>query len=191
MAEEKEINIDEIRRLVDLSAVLPELLSKISDIHKEINNLHLKFNALSKQFEATATAVDNHKNSVDKVIKDQIDIKDVEKLINELKEELNKKIDALSLPPQKEEKKEETKSKAKSKKELEKEAEEKKEKDDIDRIVDAILAADKGRRKRRLTLLNVKQGFKCDDEKAQKVLDRLTNLKFYDPKDQTLYFVKK
>lgn len=189
MAEEKEINIDEIRRLVDLSAVLPELLNKISEIHKEINNLHLKFNALSKQFEATATAVDNHKNSVDKVIKDQIDIKDIEKLINDLKEELYKKIDALS--PQKDEKKEETKSKAKSKKELEKEAEEKKEKDDIDRIVDAILGADKGRRKRRLTLLNVKQGFKCDDEKAQKVLDRLTNLKFYDPKDQTLYFVKK
>ena len=191
MPDEKELTIEEMKSLVSLSTLLPALLDKIAAINKEVNDLKTLFVDLGSKFNNNTKAVVEYKKSVDELIEKQPNIKKMETDIASIKQTLDKLNAGVSTSVAtseaaskivddllKSEKKEKTKSKAK-------------EDDKVLEVVDKILADQKGRKTRLLTLVDVKNGFKVDDETAQKVLDWFENNKMYDPKIRMLTFPKK
>lgn len=191
MPDEKELTIEEMKSLVSLSTLLPALLDKIAAINKEVTDLKTLFVDLGNKFNNNTKAIVEYKKSVDELIEKQPNIKKMETDIASIKQTLDKLNAGVSTSVAtseaaskivddllKSEKKEKTKSMAK-------------EDDKVLEVVDKILADQKGRKTRLLTLVDVKNGFKVDDETAQKVLDWFENNKMYDPKIRMLTFPKK
>ena len=183
--EEKELSIEEMRSLVALSTLLPALLNKIESINKRVDTL---VDSFTKKFSENVTAMEAYKRSVDDLIKKQADLDRIYGELSEIKKALSdkkeepKKPEPVVVP---------TKKPASTPKQPKKDDTATKEKDEMLKIVDKILGDDGGRRTRTLTSVQVKKGFKVDDEKANKVLDWLTKNKMYDPKSHILTFPKK
>ena len=186
MLEEKELTVEEMKTLASVATWLPTLLERINSINKQVEGLKTAFAELANKYNDNTKAFIAYKNDVDDLIKNQISTKELQEELNTLKNSLVRIEASLSLTAsEKPIKKESPKA---VKKEEKKDDE---DKDEVQDIVQKILDSHRGRKTRLLTLINVKQGFKCNDEVAQKVLDWLEKNKMYNPKTKTLTFPKR
>ena len=188
MPDEKELTIEEMKSLVSLSTLLPALLDKISAISKDISDLKSSFTDIKIKFNTNATAVGEYKASVDELIQKQPDfsalqkeIEDIKNSLGIIKTDLNMKTEIAQAKPTPAA----TPKKEKSKKEKDKDG------DKVEEIVDRILAMHGGRKIRLLTLIDIKNGFKVDEEMAAKVIKWFEDRKMYNSKTRTLTFPKR
>ena len=175
--EKKELSIEEMKNLISLAALLPSLLDKIETINNRVNKLTTETNNLINHYNENAKLVNSYKESVDELINNMVNAKEIKKELDDIKTILlqNNTVNNVEVK--------ETKKTPKVKN---------KEDEEVMRIVDLIL--DDGGRKRKvrkLTFNDVKNGFKADDKTAQKVLDYLAKKKYYDPVNETLMFPKR
>ena len=181
MNEDKELTIEEMRSLVTLSTLLPALLDKIASIDKQVGELKSSFNDIKNKFNNNTTAVIEYKRSIDELLQNQNQTKNVESELNTIKEALMRIEASLSFNNTDAPKPAHKKSQPKQ---LDQPS------DEVINIVDKILADQKGRRTRTLTKVNIKTGFKCSDEVAAEVLDWLEKKKMYNTKTHILTFPK-
>ena len=189
MLEEKELTIEEMKSLVSIATILPPLLAKIEQIEKSIKDLKTSFDKFIGVYNANTTAIAQHKESVDDLIKNQLDPEDFKTEIESIKNVLAGLVVSMPLnkvsqnkpitpaPTKKVQKKEEPKQT--------------KLDEESAKIVDMILAEHRGRKTRTLTTINIKQFSKCDDETAETVLKWLEENKMYNPKTHILTFPKR
>ena len=198
MTEEKELTIEEMKSLVTLSTLLPALLSKIESIEKQINELKSSFVNIATKFSDNAKVVESYKKSVDELIDGQADagkiLSDLEVIKTIVKTNAAMNIANTTLAVEEKPKKatpaQQTQPAPKPTKKKEEQALKKKSNDKVIEIVDKILADRRGRKMRALTNIDVKKGFKCDDETADAVLKWLEKNGMYSSKTHTLTYPK-
>ena len=182
MEEKEELTVEEMKDLISVAKVLPEILNEIEQIKISFSlfkqSLTEKFTENSKIVEEYIKQVNQYSEKVDKFLLASEEIKKSfdKKMAETLK--LNIKDQApIVKQPVIQPKKEETKKKEKDP-----------EKEKIKEYGLKLLEEKKGRSFRMLTLINVKQAFHIDDETAQKVLDYLKARGVYNPYSKRLTF---
>ncbi len=196
MAEEKELTVEEMKSLVSVATLLPALLDKIAAISKEVDELKASFTDIKSKYNASTNAVMSYKQAVDDLTKNQPDIKAAIKPdLDAIKQTLAKiewrmgmdgqPVEIHQIPDNK------PTPSSSSKKEKPKVEEKDDETDEVEEIVDKILAGHRGRKTRTLTLVDIKTGFRVDEEVASKVLKWFENHKMYNSKLHLLTFPKR
>ena len=207
--EKKELTIEEMRALISLDTLLPGLLNKIEEIEAKVKTLSGHITTLIGKFNDNVAQVEKYKQSVDSLIKKQLDAKEIENQLKQIKSSIARIEMTNSVPeitpsskPINQAKKQsakkvaedkETKNeKEKTKEEPKVESYQSKSKDELDAIDygTRLLANSRGRKTRTLTLVDVKKAFSIADASAQKVLDWLESKKVYNPKTHILTFKK-
>lgn len=213
--EEKELTIEEMRRLISVDALLPDLLNKIKEIENKITTLNSYIDNLIKATSKSSENLVKYKDSVDNSFKKQISTHDLYEELNAIKEAVARIEAANSIssdvnPKPKQAKKEQKQpaqqktvldnpekkveqvTAKKIKEEPKVESYQNKSKEDLDAVDfgTKILASSRGRKTRTLTIVDVKKAFSIDDNAAQKVLDWLESKKVYNPKTHILTFKK-
>ena len=196
MAEEKELTVEEMKSLVSVATLLPALLDKIAAISKEVDELKASFTDIKSKYNASTNAVMSYKEAVDNLTKNQPDIKAAIKPdLDAIKQTLariewrmgmdGQPVEIHQIPDNK------PSPTSSSKKEKPKAEEKDDETDEVEEIVDKILTGHRGRKTRTLTLVDIKTGFRVDEEVASKVLKWFENHKMYDSKLHLLTFPKR
>ncbi len=208
--EEKELTVEEMRRLISLDTLLPDILNKIKEIENSVNALAERSKKLTEAFNQNVETIKKYKTSVDNLASKQVDSKELQQDLKNIKEAIARIEMAIAIsdtsqnpkptkkdakqPTQKTvlENKDESKVVEKAKEEAKANSFQSKSKEELDAIDygTRILASSRGRKTRTLTLINVKKAFDIDDEGAQKVLDWLESKKVYNPKTHILTFKK-
>lgn len=202
MPEEKEeLTIEEMKSAVSMAAVLPALLKEINEINEALVKLSNEFKEMKTKFNDNTKAVIAYKEEVENFENNLPDFESIEKKISAIQTSLflvqshyQEPTPVKTTRPIKEQPKEQEKKptpqsapKAEKKVDVKKEM----EKEEINRIIDEILRGHRGRKTRLLTSVQIKQGFRCSDEMAERVLKSLEDKKMYNPKNHTLTFPKR
>ena len=207
--EKKELTIEEMRALISLDTLLPGLLNKIEEIEAKVKTLSGHITTLVGKFNDNVAQVEKYKQSVDSLIKKQLDAKEINEQLKSIKSsiariemtnsvpEITPNAKPVSQPKRQSAKKatdeKDTKiEKEKAKEEPKVESYQTKSKNELDAIDygTRLLASSRGRKTRTLTLVDVKKAFSIEDAGAQKVLDWLESKKVYNPKTHILTFKK-
>ena len=176
MSEEKEITLEEMKQLVALQSLLPALLDKIEAIEKKVDALKVSQAKLIEKYNENSNAIETYKESVDKILSSQVDLKDLDTTVNEIRNRIFAIEDSLK-------EKKEPKAKKEEKKETRSE--------EVIEICDKILSGHRGRKERRLTLKDLTDGFNCSEEVGNQVLKWFEEKKMYNPKTSKLTFPKR
>jgi|GEM_PF-2927236 len=188
MADENELTVEEMKSLVSLATLLPALLEKIAAINRDVTDLRNRFADLGVKFNTNTKAILEYKQEVEQLMEAQPNLKPIEEELKVIKASLLR-IDAtfngapLAVPQA------ETPVEKPKKAKKEKPADPDEER--VQEIVKDILDGHRGRKRRSLTLIDVKVGFRVEDSIAEKVLNHFENKKLYNRETHILTFPKR
>ena len=83
--EKKELTIEEMRALISLDTLLPGLLNKIEEIETKVKTLSGHITTLVGKFNDNVAQVEKYKQSVDSLIKKQLDAKEINEQLKSIK----------------------------------------------------------------------------------------------------------
>ena len=182
MEEKEELSVEEMKDLISVAKVLPEILKEIEQIKASFSlfqqSLSEKFTANSKTIEEYIKQVNEFSAKIENLIASNEEVKKglEKKLAETLKKNIKEAVPLVKPTP------------IQPPKEDQKKKEKDPEKEKIKEYGLKLLEEKKGRSFRMLTLINVKQAFHIDDETAQKVLDYLKARGVYNPDSKRLTF---
>ena len=187
MPEEKELTIEEMRALIQVTTLLPKLTDVIDKINKDIHELKDSFEGIKSKFRDNALVVQSYQDKVDGFIENQ---EQHNKKTIGLLESIVKMLTAL--PDLSSSTAEKTVDNTKKEKDAKKKDKNSEEKEKVKEIAERILSSRGGQRDgRQLTIRDIKDGFHADDVLAAAVIQYLTDKGYYNKETRWLTYPKK